>query len=64
LGPELGDRAQELVIVTDQATPDEIDAALRGALLTDEEMAAGLETWDTRHPPRLPPGGVQGLVDR
>jgi G3E family GTPase len=45
--PEFGDRAQELVIVTDQATPDEVDAALRGALLTDEEMAASLETWRT-----------------
>jgi hypothetical protein len=45
--PDFGDRAQELVIVTDQAAPDEVDAALRGALLTDEEMAAGLETWRT-----------------
>ncbi|MGW3965333.1 ribosome hibernation factor-recruiting GTPase MRF [Amycolatopsis sp. NPDC005003] len=43
--PVHGDRAQELVIVTDQTTPDEIDAALRGALLTDEELAAGTEAW-------------------
>lgn len=44
-----GDRAQELVVVTDQATPGEIEAALTAALLTDEEMAAGFETW--RHYP-------------
>ncbi|MEU4524375.1 GTP-binding protein [Amycolatopsis sp. NPDC024027] len=43
--PVHGDRAQELVVVTDQATPDEVDAALRGALLTDEELAAGPEAW-------------------
>jgi hypothetical protein len=43
--PDFGDRAQELVVVTDQATPEEVDAALRGALLTDDEMAAGPEAW-------------------
>jgi G3E family GTPase len=43
--PVHGDRAQELVVVTDQTTPDEIDAALRGALLTEEELAAGPEEW-------------------
>ncbi|WP_020673621.1 ribosome hibernation factor-recruiting GTPase MRF [Amycolatopsis nigrescens] len=43
--PVFGDRAQELVVVTDQATPEEIEAALTGALLTDEELAAGLEAW-------------------
>lgn len=43
--PVHGDRAQELVVVTDQTTPDEIDAALRGALLTDEELAAGPGAW-------------------
>jgi G3E family GTPase len=47
--PVHGDRAQELVVVTDQATPDEIDAALRGALLTDEELAAGPRAW-ARYP--------------
>ncbi|MET8846236.1 GTP-binding protein [Amycolatopsis sp. NPDC004625] len=47
--PVHGDRAQELVVVTDRTTPDEIDAALRGALLTDEELAAGQEAW--RHYP-------------
>jgi G3E family GTPase len=43
--PEFGDRAQEIVVVTDQATPDEVEAALRGALLTDAELAAGTEAW-------------------
>lgn len=43
--PLFGDRAQELVVITDQATPDEVEAALRGALLTDEELAAGEEEW-------------------
>jgi hypothetical protein len=32
-------------VITDQATPDEVEAALRGALLTDEELAAGEEEW-------------------
>jgi G3E family GTPase len=49
--PEFGDRAQEIVVVTDQATPDEVDAALRGALLTDGEMAAGKEVWLTYSDP-------------
>ena len=43
--PVFGDRAQELVVVTDQATPDEVEAALRGALLTDGELAAGEREW-------------------
>ncbi|WP_435155351.1 ribosome hibernation factor-recruiting GTPase MRF [Amycolatopsis sacchari] len=43
--PEFGDRAQELVVVTDRATPDEVSGALRGALLTDEELAAGPDAW-------------------
>ncbi|RSM35243.1 hypothetical protein DMA12_45065 [Amycolatopsis balhimycina DSM 5908] len=47
--PAHGDRAQELVVVTDQTTPDEIDTALRGALLTDEELAAGPGEWQ-RYP--------------
>nr|WP_225956529.1 GTP-binding protein [Amycolatopsis lexingtonensis] len=47
--PVHGDRAQELVVVTDQTTPDEIDAALRGALLTEAELAAGPEAW-ARYP--------------
>ncbi|WP_328610145.1 GTP-binding protein [Amycolatopsis sp. NBC_00345] len=43
--PVHGDRAQELVVVTDQAAPGEIEHALRGALLTDEELAAGEAAW-------------------
>ncbi|GAA3562316.1 GTP-binding protein [Amycolatopsis ultiminotia] len=43
--PVHGDRAQELVVVTDQATPEEIDAVLRGALLTDAELAEGEAAW-------------------
>ncbi len=43
--PLFGDRAQELVVVTDRTTPDEVEAALRGALLTDEELAAGQREW-------------------
>jgi G3E family GTPase len=43
--PVHGDRAQELVVVTDRATPEEIENALRGALLTDEELAAGEAAW-------------------
>ncbi|MFD9959473.1 ribosome hibernation factor-recruiting GTPase MRF [Amycolatopsis sp. NPDC058986] len=47
--PEHGDRAQEIVVVTDHTTPEEIEAALNGALLTDEELAAGQDVW--RHYP-------------
>ena len=43
--PVHGDRAQELVIVTDQATPAEIETALREALLTDAELAEGEAVW-------------------
>lgn len=43
--PENGDRVQEIVVVTDRATPDEVEAALAGALLTDEELAAGPPAW-------------------
>lgn len=43
--PVFGDRAQEIVVITDQATPEEVEFALRGALLTDDELAAGRETW-------------------
>lgn len=43
--PVWGDRAQELVIVTDQADPAEIDHALRGALLTGAELAEGRQAW-------------------
>ncbi|AXB43064.1 ribosome hibernation factor-recruiting GTPase MRF [Amycolatopsis albispora] len=47
--PEFGDRAQELVVLTHQATPEEVSAALDAALLTDEELAAGPEAW-ARYP--------------
>lgn len=40
-----GDRAQELVILVDGADPAVIDAALCGALLTDQELALGEEAW-------------------
>jgi G3E family GTPase len=43
--PVHGDRAQELVVVTDQAAPEEIEQALLGALLTDEELAEGETAW-------------------
>lgn len=46
--PVWGDRAQELVVVTELATPEEVEAALRGALLTDEEMA---DDWSTYEDP-------------
>lgn len=39
--PRWGDRVQELAILVDGADPDEVDGALRGALLTDLELAAG-----------------------
>lgn len=40
-----GDRAQDLVVITHDADPDEIDARLREALLTDAELAAGEDVW-------------------
>lgn len=40
-----GDRAQELAILVDGAGPDDIDATLRKALLTDLELAAGETAW-------------------
>ncbi|MFB9931517.1 ribosome hibernation factor-recruiting GTPase MRF [Amycolatopsis halotolerans] len=43
--PVHGDRAQELVIVADQAAPAEIESALRAALLTDAELAEGEAAW-------------------
>ncbi|WP_112283524.1 ribosome hibernation factor-recruiting GTPase MRF [Prauserella muralis] len=47
--PRFGDRAQELVVVTHQAEPRDIEATLNAALLTDEELAAGPAAW-TRYP--------------
>ncbi|RZT88439.1 G3E family GTPase [Pseudonocardia sediminis] len=43
--PRWGDRAQDLVVLCHGADPDEIDAALRSALLTDVEIAAGEQAW-------------------
>ncbi|QJY46418.1 ribosome hibernation factor-recruiting GTPase MRF [Pseudonocardia broussonetiae] len=43
--PRFGDRAQDVVVLAHDADPDEIDAALRGALLTDAELAAGPGAW-------------------
>lgn len=44
--PVWGDRAQEIVVVTDEATPEEVEAALRGALLTDDEMSEDWSSYD------------------
>jgi G3E family GTPase len=43
--PRWGDRAQDLVVLCHEADPDDVDAALRRALLTDAEIAAGEDAW-------------------
>ncbi|GAB0174637.1 MAG: zinc metallochaperone GTPase ZigA [Candidatus Altimarinota bacterium] len=43
------DRRQELVIITIRGNQKEIENMLDAALLTDEEMLAGPETWKTYH---------------
>ena len=43
--PRWGDRAQDLVVLCHRADPDEIEDALRSALLTDVELAAGEQAW-------------------
>lgn len=43
--PRFGDRTQELAILAHQAAPEAIVAALREALLTDDELAAGETAW-------------------
>ena len=43
--PRWGDRAQDLAILVHEADPDQIEAALRTALLTDRELAAGEAAW-------------------
>ena len=43
--PRWGDRAQELVILAHRAEPAVIEHELRAALLTDEELAEGVEAW-------------------
>lgn len=40
-----GDRMQELVVLAHEASPRDIDRALRDALLTDEELAGGMAAW-------------------
>jgi G3E family GTPase len=40
-----GDRAQDLVVLTHDADPADVEAALTTALLTDAELAAGEEAW-------------------
>ncbi|HEY4020398.1 MAG TPA: GTP-binding protein [Pseudonocardiaceae bacterium] len=40
-----GDRAQDLVILSHQADPNEITTALNAALLTDAELAEGAQRW-------------------
>ncbi|MEU3269332.1 GTP-binding protein [Saccharomonospora sp. NPDC006951] len=43
--PFFGDRTQELAILSHQASPEAITEALREALLTDDELAGGQESW-------------------
>ncbi len=45
--PQWGDRRQELAVLTHAADRDEITAALRAALLTKAELAAGQGAWRT-----------------
>lgn len=47
--PEFGDRAQELMAITDGASPERITDALQHALLSDEELAEGRQAW-ARYP--------------
>lgn len=49
--PRFGDRAQDLVVLTHDADPAEVDAHLREALLTDLELAAGEDAWRTLSDP-------------
>ena len=43
--PRWGERAQDLGVLCHEADPDEIDARLREALLSDSEVAAGENAW-------------------
>lgn len=43
--PYYGDRMQELVVISHVASPHEITQALRDAVLTDDELAAGESAW-------------------
>ncbi|GAA4866846.1 ribosome hibernation factor-recruiting GTPase MRF [Saccharopolyspora cebuensis] len=40
-----GDRMQELVVLVHEADPGDVLRALRGALLTDDELASGEQAW-------------------
>jgi G3E family GTPase len=42
---EFGDREQQLVVLTHEAAPTDLVVALTGALVTDEELAAGEAAW-------------------
>ncbi len=43
--PRWGDRAQDVVVLCHRADPADIEDALRSALLTDVELAAGERAW-------------------
>jgi G3E family GTPase len=45
--PRFGDRSQDVVVLSHDADPAGIQAALAGALLTDAELAAGEAAWRT-----------------
>jgi G3E family GTPase len=45
--PRWGDRAQEIAVLIHDADPTDIEAALHGALLDDDELAAGEAAWHT-----------------
>lgn len=49
--PEHGDRDVELVALAHAADPEDIITALRGALLTDDEMALGQNVWSSWEDP-------------
>jgi G3E family GTPase len=44
--PRWGDRMQEIVVLSHDAAPDDIVAALRGALLTDDELAGDWQAYE------------------
>lgn len=46
-----GDRMQELVVIVHEANPQDIVHALRHALLTDDELAAGERAWASYEDP-------------
>ncbi len=49
--PTHGDRATELVVIGRGMAREEVEAALAGALVNDEEWAAGPEAWDLMEDP-------------